>query len=94
VYALAGRALVGRRVGACQDAACLARTRPTIGKDDVDDINFASSAAPAQLLCSRGFEPVGRFRKEDLGQVKIAREKLVEGYIAAHRASTLDSHAT
>lgn len=88
IYALAGHPLAGESVRACTDAACLARSGPTIDGQPAPDHAYASSCAPAQLLCSRRFVPVGRFDRAELGEVRARRAELVAEYVEQHRGRT------
>lgn len=85
VYGRAGESLVGTSIPTCGNTSCLARSRPTLDGAGAAEESYASSVAPAQLLCSRRFEPVGRFSKKELGDVKAARERLVADHTQRHR---------
>ncbi len=85
VYGRAGEALVGKKIPTCGNTRCLAQPRPTLDGAETAEESYASSVAPAQLLCSRRFRPVGRFSKDELGDVKTARERLVAEHVAKHR---------
>lgn len=87
IYGLAGHPLVGTSVRACGDPACLARSAPTLDGAPTSDDAYASSVAPAQLLCSRRFVPVGRFDRAELGEVRARRAKLVAEYVEQHRGT-------